>query len=41
MQVPADDLGTAETVVDIGGALLEGGSFYLDYEEVITDDAAS
>lgn len=33
-QVPADDLGSAETVVDISGPLLEGGSFYLDYEEV-------
>lgn len=34
LQVEADSMGTAETVVDLGGALLDGGDFYLAYEEV-------
>ncbi|CAM9268154.1 unnamed protein product, partial [Hapterophycus canaliculatus] len=37
--VHATNSNTAETVVDIGGALLDGGDFYMAYEEGLLDVA--
>ncbi|CAM9121681.1 unnamed protein product, partial [Hapterophycus canaliculatus] len=35
--VEANNMGDSETVVDLGGALLDGGDFYLAYEEGLLD----
>ncbi|CAM9165509.1 unnamed protein product [Scytosiphon promiscuus] len=35
--VDADNMDGAETVVDLAGALLDGGDFYLEYEEGLLD----